>query len=86
MAIDVIVRPEGSCISIVSDRLKTPITSVAIIGSTIRADLEDGTVMPLGELTEDMRLDAGRCTLCFVIEMEGYTAIGSRRVDFSMSN
>ena len=86
MAIDVIVRPSDRCVSIVCDRLSSMIISVAIAGSTIRAFLADGSVMDLGELTEDMRLDAGRCSICIVIEMDGYTAIGSRRVYFSMSD
>lgn len=86
MAIDVIVRPSDRCLSIVCDRLPATIISVAMIGSTIRTFLSDGSVMDLGELTEDMRLDAGRCSICIVIEMDGYAAIGSRRVGFSMSD
>lgn len=86
MAIDVIVRPSDQCVSIVCDRLHSTIISVAIHGSTIRAVLEDGSVMEIGDLTDDMRLDAGQCSTCTVIEMDGYTAIGSRRVEISMSD
>ncbi|NTF17470.1 hypothetical protein G6L37_03485 [Agrobacterium rubi] len=86
MAIDVIVRPTGGCISIVCDRLDVTIRSVAIRGSTIHATLSDGMVMEIGNLADSMKADAGRCSICIVIEMDGDTVIGSRKVDFSMSD
>jgi hypothetical protein len=86
MAIDVIARPADRVLLIVCDTGSLAITSVAMRGSTILAVLEDGGVMDIGDLSESMRLDAGRCRICIVIEMDGDTVIGSRRVDFSMSD
>jgi hypothetical protein len=48
----------------------------------IRASLEDGTFMEIGELTDSMRLDVERCAICIVIEMNGDAVVASRQVDF----
>jgi hypothetical protein len=48
----------------------------------VRASLEDGTFMEIGELTDSMRLDVERCEICIVIEMDGDAVVASRQVDF----
>jgi hypothetical protein len=82
MAIDVIARPADKCMSLVCDAPAPAITSVAMIGATIRASLEDGSIMDIGELTDSMRLDVERCSICVVTEMDGNAVVAFRQVDF----
>jgi hypothetical protein len=82
MAMDLIARPSDKCLSLVYDAPAPSINSIAISGADIRASLEDGTVMVIGELTDSMRLDVERCSICIVIEMNGDTVVASRQVDF----
>jgi hypothetical protein len=91
VAIDLIARPSGSespgqeqqgCLSVVCDAPAPAIKSIAISGAMIRASLEDGTFMEIGELTDSMRLDVERCAICIVIEMNGDAVVASRQVDF----
>lgn len=80
MAIDVIAS--GNCMSLVCDAPAPLISSVVLIGATIRASMEDGSIVDIGDLTDSMRLDVEECTICVVTEMNGDAVIGSRQVDF----
>jgi hypothetical protein len=82
MAIDLVARPSDGCLSVVCDAPAPAIEAISMSGNSIRALLGDGAVMEIGELTDSMRLDAGRCNICIVIEMNGDSVIGSRRVNF----
>jgi hypothetical protein len=89
VAIDLIARPYDSedgdpkgCLSIVCDAPAPAIKSIATSGAMVRASLEDGTFMEIGELTDSMRLDVERCAICIVIEMDGDAVVASRQVDF----
>lgn len=82
MAVDVIIRPAGSCLTVAFDMDLPVITAVALRGSTLIALFEDGYELELGTLADSMRLDAKSCSICVVVRIVGDRVGYSRRVDF----
>lgn len=81
MAVDIIIRPEGRCITLAFDVDMKPISALLIGGPTVRARFEDGEYMDFGPLTEAMRLDAEKCSICVVAKLDGDKIEYSHKVD-----
>jgi hypothetical protein len=82
MAVDVIIRPEGSCLTVAFDMDLPVITAVALRGATLFAIFDDGYELEFGTLTDSMRLGARTCSICVVVRIDGDRVGYSRQVDF----
>lgn len=82
MAVDVIIRPDGSCLTVAFDMDLPVISAVALKGRDLVALFEDGHELELGTLADSMRLAAKTCSICVIVRIDGDRVGYSRQVDF----
>lgn len=82
MAVDVIIRPDGSCLTVAFDMDLPVVSAVALREATLFALFDDGYELELGTLADSMRLAAKACSICVVVRIDGDRVGYSRQVDF----
>lgn len=82
MAIDVIVRPDGHCLTIVCDVNTETSDHVVIIDRNIYFRCNSGDYL-IGELAKQMLADAISCHIALVVKMDGDFVHSFRQVEFS---
>jgi len=70
MAVDVVVRPEGRCLTVVHDENIDGVHSVVVDGAELTLLSPSGATR-IGALSEEMALLAGSCTVAVVVKMNG---------------
>lgn len=83
MAVDIVIRPEGKCITVVCDSSSDRPEKLFVEEESLLG-VKEGKSYLIGHLTEEMALQASVCSIAIVVVMEGPYVLATQEIPLSI--